>query len=151
MALWLILNEVWKSKMEIPDQYYPSLRELLASIEGCLEQGWSQSKLLTRRSLRDFDSELAVLRLAEHLFGLGLAPMNADANKGALSVPDIYAENLIRAGRARVPTDLKAVLVPDEIDQQQPGFQIAHPTGTDERPLAVCRRNAHAAPGGVLR
>jgi hypothetical protein len=76
----------------LSSQHYPHLRDLLATMESCLKHGWKQNNLLRTRSNAQFNSELASLRFAEHLFGLGFEPKNLDAAKGRSSVPDIHVQ-----------------------------------------------------------
>jgi len=59
--------------------HYCHLRELVQLIEDSLRHGWRQQAILNTRSRFEFDSELAVLRVAEYLRDRGAQPRSAAA------------------------------------------------------------------------
>ncbi|MBL8213890.1 MAG: hypothetical protein JNK87_24440 [Bryobacterales bacterium] len=68
------------------------MQELLTCMDDCGQHGWMQTALIQTRSLFEFQSHIPVLRLAQRLFRMGLAPRNPDQSKGAASVPDVYVD-----------------------------------------------------------
>lgn len=69
--------------------HFPHLRDLLGTLDFCLEQGFTQPTVLKTRAGKPFAEALAELTSAEHFLLRGLSVCGLDEGKGQESVPDL--------------------------------------------------------------
>jgi hypothetical protein len=69
--------------------HYPHLRQLLRTLEFCLERGVTQPNILRTRARKSFTESLSELHAAEHFLLRTFRVTALDATKGDASVPDL--------------------------------------------------------------